>query len=222
MAEDHDVRVAVREQLVVTLGRLGHECEHVAVRRRVADARAVDRDLLGKPEQLLRALDPEPLAAELDRPVQQLVAGRIRRVLEPALRVAPDPLRVELAERLHRLLGKRARERVVAAQHELARHPLPGHPRRPPRAPAGFRGCRRAARAKAPGSSIRSLCDGCPSPGHGASTSTSRASETARTSWRSFGSVSARNPGPPGIDSPSASTSTCPSTTRIHARSCTW
>ena len=64
--------------------------------------------------------------------------------------------------------------------------------------------------------------DGCPSPGQGESTSSSRASSVAATSWRSAGSKTASRPGPPATVSPPGSeTSTVPEITTSQARSWT-
>ena len=62
---------------------------------------------------------------------------------------------------------------------------------------------------------------GGPRRATGASTSSSRESCVARTSWRSCGSKIAANPAAPRTGAASAPTSTSPSTTTRWARSCT-
>src|SRR3954453_1393945 len=88
---------------------------------------------------------------------------------------------------------------------------LPSEVATPANAPS-----RRAAPVQA------SRAPGCPSPGHGASMSSKRASVRARTSWRSPGSNTAKKPGPAETGSPPLRhTSTSPSTTTRCARSWT-
>ena len=72
-----------------------------------------------------------------------------------------------------------------------------------------------------PWARTRATRDGWPTPGHGASISTSRASLSARTVQRSLGSKCERNPLPPVTLLPSWEISISPSTTTTYARSWT-
>ncbi len=107
----------------------------------------------------------------------------------------------------------RGRRRPAGREARRPRRSPPGDGRRDRRARLegggrggrlrGRRGQLPALRAR-PAGATRLICwEGCPSPGHGESTSRSLESSTACTSCRSSGSKIARSPGPPAAHFPS-------------------
>ena len=168
---------------------------HVRARRGVAEERAVDgRGRAAAPRARAPTL-AERLAAVLERSVVRARSGQRPRRPRATGRCCRGSRsrRARAAARPSRA-GRRRRARSRRRARTAPRRPR-ARRRARRRAPAGSRGCRRGALAIVSAGLAR--WDGWPSPGHGASTSTSRESSFARTSWRSFGSVSASRPGRP-------------------------
>ena len=125
MAEHDPLRLHTHQPLDVGVVRLGVEAVHVGERRRVAVQRAPVRARLGERRQLAAQLLTDHLTGALDERKHRL--GRVRRVFEPTVDVAPDPLGIELTQAGNRLLRPGAEGRIVAAEQESLRGTILEH-----------------------------------------------------------------------------------------------
>jgi hypothetical protein len=116
VAEDQAGGRDALEELGLVVARLGEEGTDVRDRRAVADQRVALCRRLRERRELGDERLAERLARRLDRSPQEL--GRVVRVLRPALAVAADPERRQLAQPIERLARPAAEERVVAAEDE--------------------------------------------------------------------------------------------------------
>jgi hypothetical protein len=118
VAEDQARRGDAVQQLGLVVGRLRQKRADVRSRRAVADQRGpVDR-AEGQAGEVGDELVAEGLAGGGDRSGQDRVGGRGAGRRRPALAVAADPQRGQLAQALDRLQRPAAEERVVAAEDE--------------------------------------------------------------------------------------------------------
>ena len=111
----------VGEQLVVAVGGLRHEGEHVVVGRRMAHQRPSSDPTAGRSNSALDPLAAELAAAVLDRRCSRSSSGASEGSSSQRSVLPADPRAVSLSSRFTHSSGKAPGEGVVAAEHELVR-----------------------------------------------------------------------------------------------------